>query len=192
MTFKSRMWLLAGVLFLGLAVFGSIFFVRFFVLQAFKAASDSMNPTLLAGDYFFVNKTAAARNPKRGDVIVFKFPEDPQKDFVMRVIAIGGDKVEIRNKSLLLNGKPVVENYTIHNDDEVIPGDKVPRDYFGPVTVPRDAFFVLGDNRDNSRDSRFWGFVDQAKVKGTVTRIYFSIDKEKSEIRWDRFGKMVR
>ncbi len=163
-------------------------YIRNNIVQAFTLPSAAMEPTLLPGDFILVDRTAAGRKPRRGDIIVFQYPEDPKKDFIKRVAATGGDTVEIRDKLLILNGKPVRENYIIHTDRVVVRRDVNPRDNFGPVTVPRGAFFVLGDNRDQSFDSRFWGFVDKAEVKGTVRSIYWSWDRKKFHTRWERIG----
>jgi signal peptidase I len=170
--------------------------VRTFFIQAFRIPSESMVPTLLAGDHLLVEKiTYRFREPRRGEVIVFKFPLDKDKDYIKRVIGLPGDIVEIRNKVVYLNGKPLKEPYTIHIDPNVIPKELSPRDFFGPVKVPENSFFVMGDNRDNSFDSRFWGFVPKKDVIGKALIIYLSIDtKAKSPlgwVRWNRIGKVI-
>jgi len=179
-------------------------FIRTFVVQAFKIPSGSMKPTLLVGDHIlvnkfiygvkipFVNKTLIPiTDPKRGDVVVFKFPEDPKKDFIKRVIGIGGDVVEVRNKKVYLNHKPMNDPYGTYTDPHVIPALSRPRDNFGPVTVPDHALFVMGDNRDHSYDSRFWKFVDLSKVKGKAFLIYWSWDRNKPGVRWNRIGHLI-
>ena len=158
-------------------------------IQTFKFRSGSMEPTLLVGDWIFVDRSQQARNPQRGDLIVFAFPEDESKDFIKRVVAIGGDTVEIRDKQLILNGKIVKEEYIKHGGEHILPSSISGRDNFGPITVPANSFFVLGDNRDNSFDSRFFGFVDRSKIKGKVKSIYLSWDSERNAIRWERIGK---
>lgn len=179
-------------------------FIRTFVVQAFKIPSGSMKPTLLVGDHILVNKfiygvklpfvnttLIPVTDPKRGDIVVFKFPEDPKKDFIKRVIGVSGDIVEVRNKKVYLNHKPMVDTHGAYLDPHVILGRARPRDNFGPVTVPAGALFVMGDNRDHSYDSRFWGFVDLSMVKGEAFIIYWSWDKENSGIRWGRFGHVL-
>jgi signal peptidase I len=179
-------------------------FIRTFVVQAFKIPSGSMKPTLLVGDHILVNKfiygvklpflnTTLIRltDPKRGDIVVFKFPEDPKKDFIKRVIGIPGDVLEIRNKKVYLNRKPMVDPYGTYLDPHVIPGSARPRDNFGPVTVPPRSLFVMGDNRDHSYDSRFWKFVDRSEVKGKAFIIYWSWNKRNSGVRWRRLGDLI-
>jgi signal peptidase I len=179
-------------------------FIRTFVVQAFKIPSGSMKPTLLVGDHILVNKfiygvkvpfsnitLIPLKDPKRGDIVVFKFPEDPKKDFIKRVIAVAGDTVQIRNKKVYINDKPMEDPYGTHLDPHLIPGGARPRDNLGPVTVPTNSFFVMGDNRDHSYDSRFWGFVNQSAVKGKAFIIYWSWDKENSGIRWRRLGDII-
>ncbi len=179
-------------------------FIRTFVVQAFKIPSGSMKPTLLVGDHILVNKfiygvklpfldttLIPIAEPKRGDVVVFKFPEDPKKDFIKRVIGVEGDVIEIRNKKVYLNNKPMKDPYGVHMDPRIIPGRARPRDNFGPITVPPGSLFVMGDNRDNSYDSRFWKFVDLAKVKGKAFLIYWSWDGPNSDVRWTRLADII-
>jgi len=169
------------------------FLVRTFVVQAFKIPSGTMKPTLLIGDHIFVDKLPKATdNIKRGDIIVFPFPQDPRKDFVKRVIGLPGEVIELRDKEIYVNNSHLKENYVIRTDQNIIPAEVRPRDNLGPIRVPLESVFVLGDNRDASYDSRFWGFVDINEIKGKVTRIYWSWDKETSEVRWDRIGQTVQ
>jgi len=171
-------------------------FIRTFVVQAFKIPSGSMKPTLLVGDHILVNKfiygvklpywdttLIPISEPKRGDIVVFKFPEDPDKDFIKRVIGVEGDEVEIRDKNVYLNGKPMDDPYGTHLDPHIIPGRARPRDNFGPITVPPHSLFVMGDNRDHSYDSRFWKFVDLSKVKGKAFIVYWSWNGPESSVR---------
>ena len=191
-------------------------FIRTFVVQAFKIPSGSMKQTLQIGDHILVNKFIYGvrapflgttliqfKAPKRGDIIVFKFPEDPGKDFIKRVIGVGGDVIEGRDKQVYVNNKLLNHDYGIHTDSRIVPAKYQPRDTFGPVTVPKKSFFVMGDNRDHSYDSRFWGFVDMKKVKGKAFLIYWSWDKENFSggsnwltwwnwVRWDRFGQKLK
>lgn len=186
-------------------------FIRTFVVQAFKIPSGSMIPTLLIGDHILVNKfiygvklpftdlvVVPVSRPERGDVIVFRFPKDESKDFIKRVVGIPGDKIEVRDKVLYVNGIEQSEAFTNYGADVVPSPMMSDRDTFGPVNVPEDSYFVMGDNRDHSLDSRFWGFVDFSKIKGEAFLIYWSWDKEKAVLdwiggwsRWDRIGKMI-
>jgi len=180
------------------------FFIRTFVVQAFKIPSGSMKPTLLIGDHILVSKfiygvkipyfrktLIPVRDPQRGEIIVFIYPEDRSKDFIKRVIGVGGDTIEIRNKKIFLNGMPYEDKHGVYVDDFVIPGAIQPRDNFGPVTVPKGTVFAMGDNRDQSYDSRFWGFVDLKDVMGKAYIIYWSWDKENNSVRWNRLGSLL-
>src|SRR3989304_1852762 len=180
------------------------FFIRTFIIQAFKIPSGSMKPTLQIGDHILVTKfiygikipiirktLVSISEPKRGDMVVFIYPEDRSKDFVKRVIGIGGDNIEIRNKKIYLNGLPYKDNYGAYTDDMIIPGVAQPRDNFGPVTVPPGSVFVMGDNRDQSYDSRFWGFVDLRDVLGKAFIIYWSWNSDEHNVRWSRFGNFL-
>ncbi len=172
--------------------------VRTFVIQAFKIPSSSMEDTLLIGDHIFVNKfiygyhipytkgrVAEFRKPVRGDIIVFVFPEDPSKDFIKRVVGTPGDVVEVRQKQLYVNGRPVEEPYTRYADGFSVDSFVRTRDNLAPLKVPPGKLFVMGDNRDRSYDSRFWGFVDMDAVIGKAMFIYFSID-------WSRLNDGIR
>jgi len=181
-------------------------FIRAFVVQAFKIPSGSMQDTLLIGDYILVNKfiygvkvpftnytVIPVKDPKRGDIIVFKYPQDPSKDFIKRVVAVGGDTVEIRNKQVFVNNELVKDSaYAIHSDHTVRPFGFDPRDNLHPITVPEDKLFVMGDNRDESNDSRFWGVVDVSAVRGKAFMIYWSWDREDFGARWNRIGKLIK
>jgi signal peptidase I len=148
-----------------------------------------MEPTLLIGDHILVNKFIYGImipftekklfqfvTPKRGDVVVFIYPEDPSKDFIKRVIAVEGEQLSVRDKKIFINGKQIEDPYGVYRDPNVISGwgSEMSRDNFGPVTVPPHSLFVMGDNRDKSFDSRFWGYVDMDKVKGKAFIIYWS------------------
>lgn len=180
-------------------------FIRTFIVQAFKIPSGSMKETLLIGDHILVNKfiygvkipflqkiIIPVKTPRRGDIIVFRFPEEPEKDFIKRVIGIPGDVVEIKSKQVYINGKPLNHDFGMHTDPRVIPGMLQPRDNYGPKTVPENSYFVLGDNRDHSYDSRFWGFVDLQAVKGKAFMIYWSWDKQDFGVRWGRIGDTIK
>jgi len=185
-------------------------FIRTFVVQAFKIPSGSMKETLLIGDHILVNKfiygvkipyvdktIIAIKDPKREDIVVFKFPEDPKLDFIKRVVGVAGDVVKIRDKKVYVNGEVVERDYAPHTHPHSLPAAFSRRDNFGPVTVPANSLFVLGDNRDNSKDSRFWGFVDLTAVKGKAFMIYWSWNKQNSGsfinyIRWKRIGDLLK
>lgn len=192
-----------------------VFFVMTYVVQAFQIPSGSMEPTLLVGDFLLVNKFIYARpidsfeaavmpsrQLKRKDIIVFKYPRDLSKDFVKRVIALEGEKIEIKNKQVFINDRPIDEPYKVHNDSQIFEKgnyyqyDDVIRDNYGPVVVPPGHVFAMGDNRDNSLDSRYWSFVPLSYVKGRPWVIYFSYEAEKDAylkngVR-DRFKKFFR
>jgi signal peptidase I len=188
-------------------------FVRTWVFQAFKIPTGSMEPNLLVGDHLIVNKmmfspTASAleravlpmRTITRGDIIVFKYPEEPERDFIKRVIGLPGDRLELRRKVLYINGEPLTEPYA-HlsepaSDSPGVTGDL--REFYGPVTVPQGQYFMMGDNRDNSQDSRYWGFLPEHYVKGRALFIYFSFAEGESMThvlsgtRWERLLHIVR
>jgi signal peptidase I len=181
-------------------------FIRTFVVQAFKIPSGSMEPTLLIGDHILVNKFMYGitipftekkifqfSKPSRGDVVVFIFPEDPSKDFIKRVMAVEGDQLAIKDKKIFINAQPVNDPYGVYRDPYIIQGrgSEMNRDNFGPVTVPPHALFVMGDNRDKSYDSRFWGYVDLNKVKGKAFLIYWSWGGLFQDMRWNRIGKII-
>lgn len=151
-----------------------------------------MMPSLLIGDHLLVNKQTYKKNtPKRGDIIVFDSPEDTSKTFIRRVVGISGDVIEIRNKQLYINGKEYSENYVIYTDSNSLPKKSRPIDNYGPASIPKESFFVLGDNRNSSYDSRYWGFLTTNKIRGKAATIYWSWDKENNRVRWDRIGKLI-
>lgn len=167
-------------------------FIRAYVIQAYKIPAGSMKPTLLIGDHILVDKLQKNLDKiERGNIVIFVYPPDPRKDFVKRVIGLPNDLIEIRDKALYVNGELFQEDYVIHIDTNIIPAKIRPRDNLGPIRVPQNSLFVLGDNRDASFDSRFWGFVDISKVKGKVTKIYWSWDKANFQVRWERIGQTV-
>ena len=167
--------------------------IRTFVVQAFKIPSGSMLPTLQIGDHLLVNKFIYwFTDTQRGDIIVFKFPQDEGRDFIKRVIALPGDKVEVRGKRVYVNDKSVQESYAVHLDPSMQENPHSPRDNFSPVKVPAGQLFMMGDNRDYSMDSRFWGFLDVKKIKGKAFIIYWSWDRERFRPRWERIGKVIR
>jgi len=205
-------------------------FIRQFGVEAFKIPSGSMKPTLTIGDHLLVNKFIYGpripftdsrifiwKEPKRGEVIVFKYPEDESKDFIKRVVGVPGDKIEIKRGVLFINDQPVKVVVT----GEHIFGDQRGGEYgdikatlleeqlgsvkhaiqylrdqsaynFGPVLVPKESVFVMGDNRDNSQDSRFWGFVKYNKILGSALIIYWSWDGVDRWVRWERIGTLIK
>ncbi len=196
--------------------------IRVFVVQAFKIPSGSMIPTLLIGDHILVSKLAYGFQlpedcefqmafppvicysssivmefdpPQRGDVIVFRYPEDEHKDFIKRVVGTPGDIIEIQNKQVLINGERLIDkDFTQRVDPGIIDGRINPRDNFGPITVPPESYFVMGDNRDQSLDSRFWGFVKMNKIKGRAFLVYWSWNGQGAWtdwVRWNRIGKSI-
>jgi len=167
--------------------------IRTVVVQAFKIPSGSMLPTLQIGDHILVNKFIYwFTDPQRGDIIVFKFPQDEGRDFIKRAIALPGEKVEVRGKQVYVNEKPLQEPYAAHLDRAIQESPFSPRDSFGPVVVPPGQLFMMGDNRDYSMDSRFWGFLDMKKIKGKAFIIYWSWDRDRFRPRWGRIGMLIR
>jgi signal peptidase I len=207
-----------------------VFFVMTFVVQAFQIPTGSMEPTLLVGDFLLVNKQVYAngrtfldravlprRDLRRGDIVVFKYPNDMSKDYVKRVIGLPGETLEIRDKQVLIDDKPLVEKYKVHSDNQVFTKrdyynyEETIRDNYGPVTIPSGHIFAMGDNRDNSSDSRYWGFLPLSYVKGRPWVIYFSYKAERDayqrtslkerlkklvsfipKARWGRMLKLIR
>ena len=179
-------------------------FIRSFVVQAFKIPSGSMLPTLQVGDHILVNKfiyglrlpltgwrLLPLRAPGRGDVVVFVYPVDPSKDFIKRVVGIAGDVVHIRDKHVYINGDLWNDPHAFFADGSASVHGASPRDNYGPITVPAGHIFVMGDNRDRSYDSRFWGFVDLNEVMGKAFLIYWSWDGDDHWVRWGRLGGVI-
>ncbi len=179
-------------------------FIRTFVVQAFKIPSGSMQDTLLIGDHILVNKFLyGVKNPFNGntwiplnkpgrrDIVVFRYPVNPSQDYIKRVVGVQGDTIQIKDKKVYVNGELQDENYAIFLDNKILPANLQGRDNMGPITVPENSLFVMGDNRDNSYDSRFWKFVDLKSVKGKAFILYWSWDKENFSVRWNRIGSLV-
>ena len=179
-------------------------FIRTFIICAYKIPSRSMVPTLLVGDHILVNKfiygvkipllrrtIIPVGEPKRGEIVVFIFPNDRSKDFIKRVIGVAGDKIEIKNKKIFINDQEFKDPYGVFSDISILPNSMQPRDNFGPVTVPEKSIFVMGDNRDESLDSRFWGFVDLKDVEGKAFIIYWSWNRDEHNLRWQRLGNLL-
>ncbi len=163
-----------------------------------------MIPTLAIGDHILVNKFIYGVRipfinktlipvflPKHGDVIVFRFPDDESKDFIKRVVGIPGDTIEVKERVFYLNGVAQKEDYTNDTSQELVPPMPV-QSHFGPITVPADSYFVMGDNREHSLDSRFWGFVHDSKIKGEAFLIYWSWNADDTSVRFGRIGKIIR
>lgn len=180
------------------------FFVRICVIQPFKIPSESMLNTLVIGDCLFVNKfiygikvpftnirLPQLREPQRGDVVVFRFPLNPSQDYIKRLVGVPGDTIEIRDKKVYVNGTLYENPHELHKDAKTLPGELSVRDNFGPVQVPAAAYFMMGDNRDNSFDSRFWGFVPDENIVGPAFIKYWSWDNDKWLPRWQRIGRLI-
>jgi signal peptidase I len=186
-------------------------FIRTFVVQAFKIPTGSMENNLLIGDHLLVNKYVfgpaqswlertllPTAQPRRGDVIVFKYPEEPDRDFIKRVIGLPGDTLEVRQKKVYVNGTALDEPYAHYMDSastvsefrEVTAVDV--RERFGPVTVPEGQYFVMGDNRDNSQDSRYWGFLPRDNIKGRALVIYWSYEAGREDYEDESAGAAAR
>lgn len=178
--------------------------IRTYLVQAFKIPSGSMEDTLAIGDHLLVSKfiygtkipfvdkrALTIRDPRQGDVIVFEYPEDPSKDFIKRVVGVPGDVVEGKDKKVFVNGKLYENPHEVHKEKDVIPKEMNPRDTFGPVTVPENSYFVMGDNRDRSYDSRFWKFVRRDQIKGLAFIKYWSWDREKLMPRFGNIGRLI-
>ena len=181
--------------------------IRAFVLQAYRIPSSSMEDTLLKGDHILATKYnygltipfttnkfwGQSRVPERGDIVIFTFPLDKSMDFVKRVIGLPGDTVEVKDKKVYINGELYSIQAEKHTDPFILnQGQGKARDNFGPVTIDPGYCFVMGDNRDQSYDSRFWGLVPIENIKGKAFIIYFSWDGDRNWIRFDRIGNLIR
>ena len=189
-------------------------FIRSFIIQAFKIPSGSMENTLQVGDHILVSKFSYGikipnkipfwnikifrdirlfeKMPERGDIIVFEFPRDEKRDFIKRVIGLPGDVLEIKAQAVYINGQPIKEKYAIHREPYREDRALYPRDNYGPVVIPDRALFMMGDNRENSQDSRYWNFLDIDRVKGKAFIIYWSWDSIGFNVRWNRFSKLIK
>lgn len=182
------------------------FIIRKFVIQAYKIPSGSMLETLQIGDHILVNKFIYRfKEPKRGDIIVFKYPGDKKRDFIKRLIGLPGDKLEVKNKKVFINDKPLNEPYAEYKDKTNLFYKDHPavfydpyarnRDNFGPINIPKDNFFMMGDNRDFSQDSRFWGLLERDLIEGKALIIYWSWNGSGTgifnKVRWKRIGEVL-
>ncbi len=189
-------------------------FIRTFIIQAFKIPSGSMLPTLQIGDHLLVSKfiygikvpfkgttLIPIKSPQHGDVVVFKYPEDKSIDYIKRVIGVPGDTISIRDKKVFINNEPIEDPHAFFASEEVISKKRIEgrRDNLSAIKVPEGKVFVMGDNRDNSHDSRFWGFVDQQDILGKAFIIYWSWDIKKdlfslqrfTSVRWSRIADII-
>ena len=167
--------------------------IKAFLVQAYKIPSGGMLPTLLIGDHILVEKFGPRfTSLARGDVIVFPYPHDEDRDFIKRIVGLPGEVLEIREGQVYINGEPLSEPYAIYKDPGRSRSPRSPGGSYGPVTVPQRKLFVLGDNRDQSQDSRHWGFLDVSKVSGRVRTIYFSWDRNAWRVRGERIGQPIR
>ena len=184
-------------------------FIRTWVVQAFKIPTGSMEQNLLIGDHLLVNKFALGptvseverillpvKPVRRADIVVFKYPEDPERDFIKRVIGLPGETLEIRRKRVFIDGEPIGEPYvgglwspSIGPQETISPNL---RDDYGPVTIPPGEYFVMGDNRDNSQDSRYWGFLPRSYLKGKALMVYWSYDAQQEASRGSGVGATLR
>ena len=186
-------------------------FVRTFVVQAFKIPTGSMENNLLIGDHLLVNKFVTAPTQsaierallpvkpiRRGDVIVFKYPEEPDRDFIKRVVGLPGESLEVKNKKVYINGAPLEEPYVHFLEPPSAPSELHEvtsfdvRENYGPVVVPADQYFMMGDNRDNSQDSRYWGFLPRTNIKGRALMIYWSYETGREEYAEEGLGATIR
>ena len=181
------------------------------VAQAYQIPTGSMERTLLVGDYLYINKMLygseidigfqghryfyhrfpAFRQPRPGDIIVFRYPPNPRQDFIKRCVAVAGQVVQVRDKVLYVDGKRQIEPYAVHDDPRILPREIAVRDNFGPYRVPPGCLFMMGDNRDNSLDSRFWGPLPENMVKGKAMFTYFSWDPRVHMVRFNRMFRGI-
>jgi signal peptidase I len=179
--------------------------IRAFLIQAFTIPSGSMMDTLLIGDYILVNKllygpeipftdvhVPGFREPQRGDIIVFKYPADESRDFIKRIVAVSGEKVQVRDNRVYIDGTPLEEAYVRPGSIPAVSSSHCGYLYgCDPLMVPADSYFVMGDNRDNSQDSRYWGFVKREKIRGKAFVIYWSWNGDRHWLRWRRIGNLL-
>lgn len=162
--------------------------IKGLLLQTYTIPSESMYPTLKVGDFLILNRLAYTfSSPEVGDVVVFEYPLEPQKDFIKRVVGTPGDKVKLVDKVLYVNGVAIEEPYKQVNGMEPLDSVVTAKDNFTEFTVPEGQYFMMGDNRDNSYDSRFWGFVGEDKIRGKALMIYWSLETPKYNSAWSKF-----
>ncbi|MGH7405741.1 MAG: signal peptidase I [Candidatus Methylomirabilales bacterium] len=167
--------------------------IKAFLAQAYRIPSGGMLPTLLIGDHILVEKFGPrSASLARGDVIVFPYPHDEDRDFIMRIVGLPGEVLEIREDQVYINDRPLSEPYAIYKDPRRSRSPRSSGNSYGPVTIPQGKLFVLGDNRDQSQDSRHWGLLDMEKIGGKVRTIYRSWDADAHGVRWQRIGQPIR
>lgn len=180
--------IICGVLSISIAIS-----IRGFAFEPFSSASGSMVPTIQIGDQVVANKLVyRIREPARGDIVIFKSPLDRHQYLIKRVVAVGGDSIEIRDKTVFINDTPIDDPWGHHLDPQIIPqsGDEGgKRGNLAPIVLPPETYFLLGDNRNESKDSRDWGAIKREDIKGKVSVIYWSKDRDTGVIRWERIGK---
>ena len=180
------------------------FLIRTFIIQSFVIPSGSMENTLLVGDFLLANKFIygvtipgithklfSLRTPRRGEVVIFKYPLDPSQEYIKRVVGLPGDEITIRDKQVYVNGTLSINPHEIHTDTQIRPISLDIRDNFGPIKVPEHSYFVMGDNRDNSYDSRFWGYVPDTGIVGLAMIKFWSWDTKTWSPRFNRIGRRI-
>lgn len=162
--------------------------IKGLLLQTYTIPSESMVGTLLKGDFILLNRLAYTFSaPERGDVVVFEYPLEPNKDFIKRIVAAPGDRIMLKDKNIYINGEKQKEPYKQTNGLMPMPESITSKDNFAEFTVPAGKYFMMGDNRDNSYDSRFWGFVDESRIKGKAMLIYWSLESAPYNSTWSKF-----
>ena len=191
-------WYVYIIIFVGVGLGHGLvneYVINTYLFRSYKIPVGSMSPTLVEGDHIITDNLHYRYNdPRRGEIVLFKYPEDETKQFFKRVIGLPGETIQINNKTVYINEKAVDDKeYTVRLDPGIIDGGINPRDNFGPTVVPQQSYFVLGDNRDQSLDSRFFGAVKREKITGKVNVIYFSVSQNwpAQGIRWKRIGRLL-
>jgi signal peptidase I len=162
-------------------------------MQAYKIPSGAMNPTIEIGDYILAKQGLFLEKiVKRGDIVIFPFPGNQSKTYIKRVIGLGGEQIEIKEKQIFIDGVPLKEPYTIFKDNRIFPMHQATRDNFAPLIIPDGSIFLMGDNRDESYDSRYWGVVRKKSIRGKAVSIYWSWDSKNTSVRWKRIGSRIK
>ncbi len=187
-------WIIGVIIVAGAVDYSIDSIIKSSIVEAYKMPASSMEPTMLVGDFLMATKGIDPEELQYGDIIIFKYPLDQHQNYIKRLSGRGGDTIRIVDKQVYRNGQKLMEPYIKHIDTRIFPGDNHSRwgrnlrDNMPDIEVPQGKLFVLGDNRDNSADSRFWGYVDEDLVIGKARFIHFSWDSEKKRVRWDRMG----
>ncbi len=191
------LWIVGVIMVTGTVDYVGVSIIESNVVEAYKIPASSMEPTMLVGDYLMATKGIDPEELQYGDIIIFKYPFNQNQNYIKRLIAKEGDTIDIIDKEIYRNGEKLIEPYTKHMDSVIIPyydngrWGQYRRDNMPEIEIPPGRLFVLGDNRDNSADSRFWGFLDEDLVIGRARFIDFSWDSENNRIRWERMGKRL-